>query len=76
MCIRDRLMADKYMTENRIMLTGHKRGSETSRVALNDIVIHLSLIHIYPMQEITEIDRDTFALRYEELGSHAVVITQ
>lgn len=29
-----------------------------------------------PMQEITEIDRDTFALRYEELGSHAVVITQ
>ena len=22
------------------MLTGHKRGSETSRVALNDIVIH------------------------------------
>lgn len=29
-----------------------------------------------PMQEITEIDRDTFALRYEQLGSHAVVITQ
>ena len=29
-----------------------------------------------PMQEITKIDRDTFALRYEELGSHAVVITQ
>ena len=29
-----------------------------------------------PMQEITEIDRDTFALRYEELGNHAVVITQ
>ena len=28
------------MTEDRIMLTGHKRGSETSRVALNDIVIH------------------------------------
>ena len=36
----DSLMADKYMTEDRIMLTGHKRGSETSRVALNDIVIH------------------------------------
>ena len=31
---------DKYMTEDRIMLTGHKRGSEISRVALNDIVIH------------------------------------
>ena len=29
-----------------------------------------------PMQEITEIDRDTFALRYEELGNRAVVITQ
>lgn len=29
-----------------------------------------------PMQEITEIGRDTFALRYEELGCHAVVITQ
>ena len=29
-----------------------------------------------PMQEITRIDRDTFALRYEQLGSHAVVITQ
>ena len=29
-----------------------------------------------PMQEITEIDRNTFALRYEELGCHAVVITQ
>ena len=36
----DSLMADKYMTEDRIMLTGHKRGSEISRVALNDIVIH------------------------------------
>ena len=36
----DSLMVDKYMTEDRIMLTGHKRGSETSRVALNDIVIH------------------------------------
>ena len=29
-----------------------------------------------PMQEITEIDRNTFALRYEQLGSHAVVIAQ
>ena len=29
-----------------------------------------------PMLEITEIDRETFALRYEQLGSHAVVITQ
>ena len=28
-----------------------------------------------PMDEITEIDRGTFALRYEQLGSHAVVIT-
>ena len=28
-----------------------------------------------PMQEVTAIDRDTFALRYEQLGSHAVVIT-
>lgn len=36
----DSLMADKYMMENRIMLTGHKRGSNHSRVALNDIVIH------------------------------------
>jgi NAD+ kinase len=40
----DSLMADKYMTEDRIMLTGHKRGSETSRVALNDIV-HYLLMH-------------------------------
>ena len=30
----DSLMADKYMTEDRIMLTGHKRGSETSRVCI------------------------------------------
>ena len=29
-----------------------------------------------PMQEITQIDRDTFALRFEQLGSHAVVITK
>lgn len=29
-----------------------------------------------PMQEITEIDRDTFALRYKQLGSHAVIITK
>ncbi|WP_455719881.1 NAD(+)/NADH kinase [Agathobacter sp.] len=36
----DSLMADKYMMENRIMLTGHKRGSSESHVALNDIVIH------------------------------------
>ena len=28
-----------------------------------------------PMQEVTAIDRDTFTLRYEQLGSHAVVIT-
>ncbi len=36
----DSLMADKYMMENRIMLTGHKSGSDESHVALNDIVIH------------------------------------
>ncbi len=36
----DRLMRDEYMTENRIMLTGHKEGCTDSRVALNDIVIH------------------------------------
>lgn len=36
----DSLMSDKYMTENRIMLTGCKRGSRDSSVALNDIVIH------------------------------------
>ncbi len=36
----DSLMDDKYMLENRIMLTGHKRGCDESQVALNDIVIH------------------------------------
>nr|WP_317354950.1 NAD(+)/NADH kinase [uncultured Agathobacter sp.] len=36
----DSLMNDKYMTENRIMLTGCKRGSSDPSVALNDIVIH------------------------------------
>ena len=36
----DRLMADDYMTESRIMLTGHIAGKTQRRVALNDIVIH------------------------------------
>lgn len=36
----DSLMQDKFMTENRIMLTGHKRGCSNTHVALNDIVIH------------------------------------
>lgn len=36
----DRLMADTYMMEHRLMLTGHKAGCEESRIALNDIVIH------------------------------------
>lgn len=38
----DRLMADDYMMENRIMLTGHMAGDNNSKVALNDIVIHRS----------------------------------
>ncbi|MEE1007669.1 MAG: NAD(+)/NADH kinase [Agathobacter sp.] len=37
----DKLMADSYMMEHRLMLTGYKAGCEKkSEVALNDIVIH------------------------------------
>ena len=49
----DRLMADDFMTEERMMLTGCPNGEHKARVALNDIVIHrtgdLSIlsIHVY-----------------------------
>lgn len=46
----DRLLADEYMLEERMMLTGYKAGHENSRSALNDIVIHqvggLSILHL------------------------------
>lgn len=36
----DRLMEDKYLKEERFMLSGTKVGDSGSRLALNDIVIH------------------------------------
>lgn len=46
----DRLMADEYVMEERMMLTGYKGGETHSRSALNDIVIHqvgnLSILHL------------------------------
>lgn len=36
----DRLLADDYMLEKRMMLCGHKDGETENRVAFNDIVIH------------------------------------
>lgn len=36
----DHLLNDSYMSEKRIMLTGHKVGQAENRVALNDVVIH------------------------------------
>ncbi len=36
----DSLMDDSYMMEERMMLTGHKQGDSSSRMAMNDIVIH------------------------------------
>ena len=36
----DRLMADDYILEERMMLCGHKEGSPEKRAAFNDIVIH------------------------------------
>lgn len=36
----DSLMEQKYMIENRILLTGHKIGEKEKKVAFNDIVIH------------------------------------
>lgn len=49
----DRLMEDDFITEERMMLTGHQAGGEDAKVALNDVVIHrtgdLSILslHIY-----------------------------
>lgn len=36
----DQLMADKCTLENRLMLKGYCKGTETGRTALNDIVVH------------------------------------
>lgn len=38
----DKLMADAYMTEERIMLCGGKSMGDSTRLALNDIAIHWS----------------------------------
>ncbi len=49
----DRLMAEEYMMEERIMLRGWKNGENEQRLALNDVVIHwagdLSMLqlHVY-----------------------------
>lgn len=48
----DRLFADRYMKEERIMLSGCKvGGEENARLALNDIVIHwtgdMSMLRMY-----------------------------
>lgn len=36
----DQLLADEYVQENRMMLTGSKNSGQKERAALNDIVIH------------------------------------
>lgn len=36
----DRLMTDSFTLEKRIMLTGHKAGSDKTSIAMNDIVLH------------------------------------
>jgi NAD+ kinase len=38
----DRLMADDYILEERMMLSGHRDGEKKERPAFNDIVIHRS----------------------------------
>lgn len=49
----DRLMKDDFMTEERMMLTGHKAGETVAKAALNDIVIHrngdllILSLHVY-----------------------------
>ncbi len=49
----DRLMQGDYITEERMMLTGHRAGETGGRAALNDIVIHRSgslvilSLHVY-----------------------------
>lgn len=47
----DALLEDKYMVEERVMLTGKKANTPIRRMALNDIVIHrhgnLSILRFY-----------------------------